>query len=256
MTITAGPAVDAGGYDVEQVRTFIAQGREAAGTALGDANRLFDASRARPLAITLRENLIKPGVFFEAVLVERSRFERETAFTRRDVLQADWAAYAAKTSARVDELVRTINTQVEEVSTFLHDEALPVSGDPASVLVARGEVEAALQVDASFSALAALAAGGGDVAAAAASDWGRLQLIRYAGDDTGFRIVEDAAIDATFATADESRRRAAMVLKAMRTPRAGEKVSSISEAVTMASFTVGVVKEMLEIGFVIGRSRA
>lgn len=251
MTSTVKTAVDAGGYPIEQCRDFIRQGREAATLALEPSRALLDASHARGIAVQLFEDFMRAGVLFEDVLAERARFERDGT-TRHDVLRERWDSYEAEAGGQARTLAREIVTRIDELLVALHDEALPVNPDPSALLVARQEIELAIRLEPSFVTLAGMAARGGDIAAAAASPWGRLTLINASGDDAGFETVQSAAITAALAGEDEGRRRAAAALQATRTPRQGQRVRSLGEASTfLCGFILDlVVPETLKRGFV------
>lgn len=256
MTITARPGVDAGGYDIGQTRDFIAQGREAATLALEPARALLDASAARAIAVPLYEDLVSVGALFESVLVERERLESDVT-TRTEILREQWDAFGAQMLATASTLDRQISTRIDELNVALQAEALPRNDDPAAVLVARGEIEIAMRLKPFFLTLVELAERGGDLAAAAASEWGRLTLIDATGAEDGFDSVQEAAIQASLAGEDEGRRRAAAALQATRTPRQGQTVASLTESQTFASYVLGVViAETIKIGIVPGRGAA
>jgi hypothetical protein len=243
------------GTDVSSGREFLALMKAAADAALAPARALVDASRARPIAVNLSNAFRAVGTLFESVVDTRRRLEADTA-TRPNVLRQQWQEF---TDAAVEDGAatrRTIATGVDELTAALKQEALPVSDDPARTLVARQEVELALRAHPGllpFQVLLAQASRGLDIAAAAASEWGRLTLraATPSNDETGFDSVVDAAIETALTGPDEAQRRAAAALQATRTPAPGRNAAALYEAQVLAGAVIGRVGQIAKRGILI-----
>lgn len=245
---------DAGGYEVEDVRTrFIDPLAPAIDAALGPARALFDASLARAIATNLAAALEGAGRLFESVLATRRALQADNS-TRPEVLRERWGAFGDDVNDQASQIDRTIATDIDKLVVALKQEALPTTTDPAAITVARQEIEVALrasQDDLPFQVLLEQAVRGGDVAAAAASAWGRLTLVASQGDDVGFDDIVNAAVETALTGPDEGRRRAAAALNATRMPRNGETVAALPEAQTFASFVLMVCRETVAHGIVL-----
>jgi hypothetical protein len=246
---------DRNAVEVATTRDFVARLDAAASAALTPSRALLDSSAARAIALDLAATFAQCGALLESVVEKRRQMEADTN-TRPDLLRAQWSEYGTTVAATASEIQRTIASSIDELRVELKAEALPSSNDPASVLVARQEIELALQASDSASALEVLlqqAERGGDVAAAAASEWSRLHLrIASSGEDTGFESVVDKAIDATaLASPDEGRRRAAEALRATRTPAPGRNAASLIEAQVFGNQVVEAAAELATRGIVI-----
>jgi hypothetical protein len=185
------------------------------------ARSLFDNSRGRATAIQLAAAFTKAETLYREAITERRRIEADTS-TKDDVLRAQWKDFGADYEAQIRDIRAEIKTHTDELETALQDEALPLTADTSAILVARGEVEAALRVanGEARQTMVALAGRGGDIAAAASSEWGRLVYVAAnGGDDVGFDLVRDEAIRTALTSGDEGRRRAAAALQALTTPR-------------------------------------
>jgi hypothetical protein len=253
---------DAGGYDIADVReNWIPKLEDAATAALAATRALFDASRARAIAAHLDETFHEVGPFFEAILAERRRLQADTE-RRADLVHAEWDAYVAASSDRAKQITDTLTSGLDELAVALKREMVPTMTDPAVAVLARQEVEAALRAasahaDASselpFGTLMAQAERGGEVAAAAASEWGRLTLMALQnGEDTGFALVVEAAARTALNGPDEGPRRAATALLGLSTPRPGEKGGPAANALAYTSFVIAASAAILKTGIVIG----
>lgn len=146
-----------------------------------------------------------------------------------------------KYDGQARELSAKIKKHAAELEPTLQSEALPVTADPSAILVARGEVEAALRVapkgDVMY-AMTRLARKGGDIAAAASSEWGRAVYEAAGGNDAGFDLVRAEAVKTALKSEDEGRRRAAEALQATEAPRPdrpGPGVPVLYEAIVKAT---------------------
>jgi hypothetical protein len=240
--------------DVRFGRELLALMDAAAAAALTPARALVDASRARAVAVNLVKAFASVGTLFESVVETRRRLQADTA-TRPNVLLQQWWEFADAAVADGSKTTRTIATGVDELAVALKGEALPVSDDPARTLVARQEVELALRAhpdELPFKVLLDQAGRGLDVAAAAASEWGRmtLQAANPNADDTGFNLVIDAAVETALTGPDEAQRRAAAALQATRTPAPGRNAAALVEAQATAVAVLGRVGSITKRGIV------
>jgi hypothetical protein len=246
---------DAAGHDAATVRdNFIAPMDTAVAAALGPSRALVDASRARAVAVNLANAFASIGSLFDGVLAVRGRLQVDE-MTRPDVLRQQWRDFGGTVTERRSTIQTTIATGIDELAVALKAEALPISDDPAQALLAREEVQLALRATRDalpFQVLHTQAARGGDIAAAVASEWGRLTLqAAQGGEDTGFGQVLDAAIAATSTGPDEIRRRAAAALQATRTPVPGRTVAALPEAQAFAGAVLDIINETIRRGIVV-----
>lgn len=238
---------DAGGYPIADVReTYIAGIEASAAAALGPSRALVDDSPARAIAVNLADAFASVGPLFELTLAFRSRIQHDGT-TRPEILRGQWQQFGQATNDRCEQTRQTIATGIDELEVALKAESVPMSTDPAAVLVARQEIELALRAskdaDLPFQVLLEQAGRGGDVAACAASEWGRLLLAEanQDGDAIGFAQVVDAAIQTALTGPDERKRRAAAALIAARAPFPGTKVAAIRLAQAYAAHVLGVI---------------
>jgi hypothetical protein len=240
--------------DVSAGRELLALMAAAVEAALTPARALVDASRARAVAVNLSNAFATVGPLFESVVDTRRRLQADTA-TRPNVLLAQWQEFADAAIADATGTQRTIATGVDELAVALKQEALPVSDDPARTLVARQEVELALRAhpdELPFKVLLDQAGRGLDVAAAAASEWGRmtLQAANPNSEDTGFNLVIDAAVETALTGPDETQRRAAAALQATRTPAPGRNAAALIEAQATAAAVLHRLGQIAKRGIV------
>jgi hypothetical protein len=211
---------------VSTVVGFIADMQAAAKAALGPARSLSaQDGRARTLADKLAGAFNDVEVLYMGPIERRAALERDNR--RIDILRPEWAAFGDSYRQRAGELNRQISTQPDELEDALEAQALPVSADPMAVLVARQEIELSLKVAHQqdkplLVAMLDLAGQGGDIAAAAASDWGQLTYVAAAGTDSGFDAVRDAAIASVLTSGDAGRGAAAKALQAINGPVPGK----------------------------------
>jgi hypothetical protein len=230
--------------------------QRAADTALAPARKLVDASRGRQIASSLTSDVNDVLALYRDVAAERARIEADRR-TRPDVLRQQWSDLTAEIPSRGDGLSRAITTHSAELREALAAEALPTSSDPSAVLVARGDVEAAIRAAGTnqrslFFTMTALAQRGGDVSAAVASDWGRAVYASASGDEAEFDLIRAEAIKTSINGADETRRRAAVALQALDQPAPGDRAGSLYSIAVMANAVIEDSTRMAQEGPVIG----
>lgn len=243
----------AGAYPVDQVRYFLDDLKASAEAALQPALGL--SGDTRPIAASLMRALLAFGQTFTDALAKRRSLQGQASRTRRDVLRQEWEAYAAETLAEMATTHQTSTTAESELRDALRIAALPVSSDPATVLLARQELELALRIvdddELPFVEMIEQARRGGDIAAAAASEWGRMILISAAGSDIGYDDVQAAAIATAANSDDPAKRAAAAALLALDTPKPGSRIPALAEARADASFITEATRQMLTSGIVL-----
>lgn len=240
-----------GNLMVSDVEKFVADLRAASNAALGPASRLLDGSRARTVGIALRSDFLAVVALSKEALGERTRVEADHS-TKPEVLREQWRVFGVDLTERANSLDALIKTRADEYTTALELEAIPVSADPSAALLARGEIEAALQVDSSIRVFVQLAARGGDVAAAVASPWGRSIFEVATGDTVGFDQVQAEAIRTALSSEDAGRRRAAEALHATMSPRPGlGRVQSLYEAIVLSVTILSDARKLVRRGVVI-----
>lgn len=247
---------DAGGRLPDEVRDqFITPMNDSADAALTPARALLDSSRARDIAINLRQAFHGHGELFEAVLAKRRQLQASTS-TKTELRRAAWLEYGTEAGDEITHLQNTIITGSDELAVALSEEALPVSADPAAVIIAREEISLAMRVDATDTKPALMvlieqASRGGDISAVCASEFGRL-LLRQAqgGKDEGWPLILDAAVQAALNGPDEGKKRAAAALAATRKPLTS-KVGALADAAAYAVYVRIVITNTLAGGIVL-----
>lgn len=250
---------DLAGYPLDQLRTqFIANMQAAVAVALPPAIAI---PAAQPIAGPMRLKFEQVVTLFNDTIQMRDRLQSDTR-SRPEAILAAWQAHGQAATAQADELIAAIDQKSTALIDALRGAALPANPDPAAVANARQEVVMTLrQADHPFSALLDLVGQGSDLAAAAASNWGRLAFQEVAGgqlDDSQWTTVQDAAIQAAQRSDDPAKQRAAAalqtVLTARRQPEAGQPAPSapaLAEAQSLAAFLCGVVKQAVAQGVVV-----
>jgi hypothetical protein len=252
--MTSTVITDAAGYDPAFVRSqFLTPMESAASAALDPARALFDTSPARAIAAGLASSFAGVARLFEDVVASRQSLQADT-MTRPNVLRSQWTEFGGTVTDLAETLRSALVSQSASLAAALTAEALPTSGDPATVLVARQEVELALSIAGAdpLQTMLEIARRGGDLAAAAASDWGRLKLrATQGGADTGFGLVASAAIESVLAGPDETRARAAAALQALTAPRPGGPQPALAAAEAFAAQVLHVTTETTRRGLVL-----
>jgi hypothetical protein len=232
------------GYEAAQIETFIDEGKQAADAALAPASALLDDSPARKIAGELRDRYDESIRMYRDIVEQRQKFEADT-LTRPEVLQERWAEISTDYETRAKAIHGDVWRLRDELTAALQQEALPVPTDSPSIQVARDEILLAVRTakkrnQQPFQAMAEAASRGGNLAAVAASEWGRMTLEEAAGSDTGFEHVRTTAIRTSLTGDDERRRRAAAALQAATSPRPGGRGEASYEASMLNTFVMGV----------------
>jgi hypothetical protein len=239
------------GMPVETVQGFAADAVAAADAAFGrPARSLLDASPARPAALEVNAAVRAAAAMYDEAVAKRAELARDKE-TRPQVLLERLREFEADWSARAEAIKRVLSVEAaDKLETALQAEALPVSGDPAKALLARQEIELALELAAKNNespifVMQRLAARGGEVAAAIGSEWGRMRYQKASGVTEGYEVARDAAIETALNAADEGPRRAATALRAMKTRPRGGRPEAGYEARIKAITVLGEGRQVL-----------
>lgn len=241
------------GIPPDKIRAFAADATAAADHALAGTRALVDKSPARQAAREFSTTVNGAIDLYEEVLDRYEKAERDD-HTRPEVIRQQWQEYAQDVHDRAAKAHRILNIDYKEsIEEMLLGEALPVSTDPSAALLARQEIDLALQIGEKNNRSASLvlddlAARGGEVSAALVSNWGRLRYESATGYADGHDAIRRRAVETVLATGDETRTRAARVLQAATEPRPGSTGTSLYEAMFLAQRVVIAAEELAQRG--------
>jgi hypothetical protein len=218
-----------GPVNLTETRRFLETGRELAASGLGPAHVLLDDSRARRIAMELETRFAEAEALFNDALAQREKLGRDVETRpdllrqRRQALQADYAERSAAIQKRVAQLS-------DELRPALLSEALPAPSSDSAALLARQELQLALDAapdgELGMQTLVGLVQSrGGDLAAVAASNWGRLALQAKTGDEIGYQYVLDTAAKTSLESPDPARQRAAQTLAGLNDNQGRDQVA-------------------------------